>query len=96
MSTTPFRVFGIEWEALTDAPPSEVIVNLPDWLVSLGYEDFEAEGTTDNFNDEDWDEYEPSDEAHDALCAEWKEVILSILLSTYKINARAFQGYSPQ
>lgn len=102
MSTTPFRVRGIVWATADARLPNETIIDVPNWLTDLGFEDFEADLPERAQNDDgddhhvDDDDYEPSDEAVAAFDAEWQAGFKELLEEKFAAPVVSFAGFHPE
>ena len=107
MSSTPFRVFGIVWRTPRDDLPSEAIIEVPNYLTDLGYEDFEEddelnaeddqddEDDGDDEDDEDDENYAPTAKAEAAFDAEWDAEVRALLEKHYGVPVDSFEGFEP-
>ena len=89
MSNQMYLVTGICYEPNTTPGPAEFKVAIPSWVWGAGPEDFEPEGVIEALEDlaeeegfEMWDDYEPSEEAHEAFDKMFNEELM-ILLKKY-------------
>ena len=98
----PYRVDGIVWAAPSPTLPSDAIVMLSKHLVLSGVEDHEPQSFHDAFEelDEDdqddfWEDYEGSDEAHAAMDAEWEQAVKDELEVQHGVKVLSFGSYAP-
>ena len=98
----PYRVDGIVWAAPSPTLPTDAIIMLSKHLVESGVEDHEPQSVHDALEeleedeqDDFWDDYEGSDEAHAAMDAEWEEAVKHELEVQHGVKVLSFASYAP-